>query len=261
MPFTISHMAVAAPLARRGLIMSALVVGSIAPDFLYYLRLSTNNNWGHSPEGLLLFTLPLALGVLWVFHVAIKRPLLRLVPLAHRRRLMPYAGPFAFWPLKRFLLIVLSVVIGLVSHLLLDSFTHDYGLLTIRLPFLQATVLQVYGRAMPLCDLLQFVLSFGLLLVLVAQYARWFFLNRTGATLATFLDFRTHLPLYLVLLVIATIPAVLYAHQSVPLISDLRTLRIFAGRLILFQISAGVLEVLFLISYRAWKQRIQKRFG
>jgi hypothetical protein len=237
--------------------MSALVVGSMAPDFQYYLRLSTKNNWGHSLEGILLFSLPMALFVLWGFHVLIKRPLLLLVPLAHRRRLLPYAGPFAFWPLKRFLLILCSVAVGILSHLLLDSFTHDYGLLTVRLPFLQATVLHVYGRAMPLCDLLQFVLSFGLVLVVVAQYVRWFFLNRTGASLATFLDFRTHLPLYIVLLVIATIPAVLYAHWGVPLITDLRTLRIFAGRLILFQISALVLEILLLIAFNARKRRLQ----
>lgn len=259
MPFTVSHVAVAAPLARLGLIMSALVVGCMAPDFQYYLRLSTKNNWGHSLEGILFFTLPLALLALWCFHALIKRPLLRLVPLAHRRRLLPYAKPFAFRPLKRFLLILGSVVIGIITHLLLDSFTHDYGLLTMRLPFLQSTVAQVYGRSMPLCDLLQFVLSFGLLLVLMAQYARWFFLNRTGASLATFLDFRTHLPLYIVLLVMAAIPAVLYAYSGVPLISDLRTLRIFAGRFILFLISTLILEILLLIAYSARKRRIRNK--
>ena len=255
MPFTVSHMAVAAPLARRGLIMSAIVVGSVAPDFQYYLCLSTNNNWGHSAGGILLFSLPMAFLVLWVFHALLKRPLLRLVPLAHRRRLLPYAGPFEFWPVKRFLLILVSVVIGIISHLLLDSFTHDYGLLTTRISFLQAPVMQVYGRVMPLCDLLQFILSFGLFLVLVAQYMRWFFLNRSGASLTTFLDFRTHLPLYIVLMVTATIPAVLYAFYSVPLISDLRTLRLFAGRMILFLMSSLMLEVLLLIAYRARQRR------
>jgi len=250
-------MAVAAPLARRGLIMSALVVGSIAPDFQYYLCLSTNNNWGHSLEGILFFSLPMAFLVLWIFHTLLKRPLLRLVPLAHRRRLLPYAGKFEFWPLKRFLLVFISIVIGIISHLLLDSFTHDYGLLTTRIPFLQAPVMQVYGRAMPLCDLLQFILSFGLLLVLIAQYTRWFFMNRTGANLSTFLDFRTHLPLYIVLLLMATIPSVLYAFHSVPLISDLRTLRLFAGRFILFLMSSLMLEVLLLITYSARKRRIR----
>lgn len=259
MPFTISHVAVAAPLARRGLIMSALVVGSMAPDFQYYLCLSTNNNWGHSLEGILLFSLPMALLVLWVFHALLKRPLLRLVPLAHRRRLLPYAGIFAFWPLKRFLLILASVGLGILIHLLLDSFTHDYGFLTVRVPFLQAPVMQVYGRVMPLCDLLQFVLSFGLILVLIAQYTRWFFLNRTGASLGTFLDFRTHLPLYITLIVVATIPAVLYTFQGVPMITDLRSLRIFAGRLILFQVSTLVLEILILIAISARKRSTTRK--
>ena len=113
---------------------------------------------------------------------------------------------------------------------------------------------------MPLCDLLQFVMSFGLLLVLVTQYARWFFLNRTGASLTTFLDFRTHLPLYIVLLLIATIPAVFYANDSIPMVNDLRILRLFAGRLILFQMSALVLEILLLIAYRAWSgKRIEQK--
>ncbi len=255
MPFTVSHIAVAPPLARCGLIMSALVVGCIAPDFQYYLRLSTDNNWGHSGAGILFFSLPMALVVLWIFHNFMKRPLLGWVPLAHRRRLLPYAGKFAFWPLKRFFIILFSVGIGIISHLLLDSFTHDYGFLTVRFPFLQATVARVYGREMPLCDLLQFVLSFGLILVLLAQYARWFFRARPDSTFAGFCEIRTHLPLYLVLIVIAAIPAVLYAHAGVPIISDLRTLRIFAGRFILALISVLVGEVLLIISSRNWRYK------
>ena len=234
--------------------MSALVVGCMAPDFQYYLSLSTNSNWGHSLEGILFFSLPLALLVLGVFHAFIKRPLLLLVPLAHRRRLMRCAGHFGFWPLKRFLLILASIVVGIISHLLLDSFTHDYGMLTVRSPLLQATVMQIYGRPLPLCDLLQFVLSFGLLLILVAQYVRWFYLHRTGASLATFLDIRTHLPLYIGLVLIASVPALIYAYYGLT-ITDFRTLRIFAGRFILFQLSAMVLEICLLIAYSACKRR------
>jgi hypothetical protein len=255
MPFTVSHIAVAPPLARWGLIMSALVVGCMAPDFQYYLCLSTNNNWGHSPEGLVLFSLPVAFCVLWVFHQFLKRPLLGLVPLAHRRRLLPYAGSFAFWPAKRCFSILFSIAVGMLSHVLLDSFTHDYGFLTVRLPFLQRIVARVYGHDMPLCDLLQFVLSFGLILVLPAQYARWFFRNRSCSTLAGFCDIRTHLPLYLALIVSAAIPAVLYAQVGGGLIGDLRTLRIFAGRFILALISILVVEVLCWVVIRAVRRR------
>lgn len=265
MPFTLSHMAVAAPLAQRGLIMSAVVVGSMAPDFLYYLRLTTQSAWGHSLEGICLCALPLAFLVLWGFHAFVKRPVLRLVPWAHRRRLFPYAGPFAFLPLKRFLLIMASLLVGIASHLLLDSFTHDYGLLTNKLPFLQADVTLAGDRVMPMCDLLQFVLSSGLLLVLVAQYARWFFLKRTGASLATFLDFRTHLPLYIVLLLMAALPAMLFAYHGGRLDPGPNSLRFLISRFILAFISVLVVEILLLLVRGRWIQdsetRIRKKRG
>lgn len=252
MPFTLSHIAVAAPLARRGLILSALVVGSMAPDFLYYLRLTTQGAWGHSMEGICFFTLPFSFLVLWGFHVFVKRPVLRLVPWAHRRRLLPYAGHFAFLPFARFLLILASLLVGIASHLLLDSFTHDYGFLTQKFLFLQANVTLAGGRVMSLCDLLQFVLSFGLLLVMAAQYARWFFLKRTGSSLATFLDFRTHLPLYIVLWLVATIPAVFFAYYAGHHDPGPDTLRFMVSRFILAFIYILVVEILLLLAWGRW---------
>ncbi len=38
MPWTVSHPAAAAPFARWGLVLSALVVGSMAPDFVYFRK-------------------------------------------------------------------------------------------------------------------------------------------------------------------------------------------------------------------------------
>ena len=68
MPFTLSHAAVAAPLARRGLILSAVAIGSMTPDFEYFLRLSMNSRWSHSLPGVLTFCLPVSILVLWLFH-------------------------------------------------------------------------------------------------------------------------------------------------------------------------------------------------
>src|SRR5215467_12574272 len=42
-PFTFSHPAAVLPLARRGLVFSALVVGSMAPDFPYFVQMSAKN--------------------------------------------------------------------------------------------------------------------------------------------------------------------------------------------------------------------------
>ncbi|RKZ85433.1 MAG: hypothetical protein DRR19_16380 [Candidatus Parabeggiatoa sp. nov. 1] len=63
MPFTLSHPAAAVPLARGGLVLSALVVGSMSPDFLYFLCLSTQYQFGHTFIGVFVFDIPTGLTV------------------------------------------------------------------------------------------------------------------------------------------------------------------------------------------------------
>ncbi len=51
MPLTLSHPAAIIPLARQGLVFSALVVDSISPDFLYFINLSPRGQFGHTLPG------------------------------------------------------------------------------------------------------------------------------------------------------------------------------------------------------------------
>jgi hypothetical protein len=125
-PFTFSHPAAAVPLARLRLPLSALVVGSMSPDFAYFLGLTTQARYGHSFAGLFWFCVPVGLAVLWVFHRVIKRPALDLLPAALGERLAGAAGPFAFGPLPRFAVVALGVWLGAVTHVVWDAFTwHD----------------------------------------------------------------------------------------------------------------------------------------
>jgi len=125
-PFTLSHPAAAVPLARLRLPLSALVVGSMSPDFAYFLALSTDAHAGHTWAGVLAFCLPVGLAVLWTFHRVLKRPLLDLLPDAPRQRLAGAAGPFAFGPARRLGVVTLAVGLGAVTHVLWDAFTwHD----------------------------------------------------------------------------------------------------------------------------------------
>ena len=64
MPFTVSHAAAALPFRRARLVTSALVVGTMAPDFEYFLPLKTHDTFGHTFPGILVLTLPVALLVL-----------------------------------------------------------------------------------------------------------------------------------------------------------------------------------------------------
>ena len=46
MPFTPAHVAAALPFRRTRLIWSALIVGTIAPDLEYYVRLNADGRSG-----------------------------------------------------------------------------------------------------------------------------------------------------------------------------------------------------------------------
>ncbi len=102
-----------------------MVIGSLAPDYEYFFRLRHQDRVGHTFPGALLFTLPIALAALALFHHVVKRPIVSVLPRGLRARLDPCArAPFRWWPLDRFLLIVGSVAAGILTHLAWDSFTH-----------------------------------------------------------------------------------------------------------------------------------------
>jgi len=124
MPFTLAHSAAALPFRRFHLVTSALVIGTFAPDFEYFLRFAPDRRFGHTIVGTFELTLPVALLVLWIFHAFVKRPAAGLMPDGVQRRLSPYLGHFRFRGPWRFLLIVMSVLLGIATHLLWDSFTH-----------------------------------------------------------------------------------------------------------------------------------------
>jgi hypothetical protein len=123
-PFTLAHGAAALPFRRFHLVFSALLVGTFAPDFEYLLRLSPDDGFGHTLLGTFALTLPLALLVLWLFHNFVKRPVVGLLPDVIQRRLTNHLGEFTFRGPVRFALIVSSILLGIMTHLVWDSFTH-----------------------------------------------------------------------------------------------------------------------------------------
>ena len=125
MPFTPAHIAAALPLRRSKLVWSGLVVGTMAPDFEYFFRMSLNDRYGHTLTGTFFLTLPLALLTLWLFHTFVKLPLVSFLPAGVQRRLTPQLGEFRFGGAPRFALIVVSLLVGIATHLAWDSFTHS----------------------------------------------------------------------------------------------------------------------------------------
>ena len=130
MPFTLAHPAAVLPLLRKGrpwLSATGLMLGSMAPDFEYFLRLRPGGGFGHTMLGLLLLDVPLTIIVAGLFHGLVRKPLVRNLPAFLRDRL----GRFQqhAWPLRtlwspRFLL---GIIIGGLTHIFWDDLTHSRG--------------------------------------------------------------------------------------------------------------------------------------
>lgn len=174
MPFTLAHAAAALPLRRFGLVWSALVVGTMAPDFEYFAVLAPSDRYGHTLRGTLLLTLPLGLLVLWLFHRVVKAPLEELFPYEIRRRLGRAMDEFQFGPARRFGVIVISLLVGIATHLIWDSFTHPNTWLYRRWPLLrEAYSLPVFG-ARPIYQMLQHGSTLLGVAILAVWVVRWY---------------------------------------------------------------------------------------
>lgn len=174
MPFTLSHPAAVLSLHKRGLVFSALVVGSMSPDFEYLVHLQPRGHFSHSAQGLFLFSLPLGLLVLWLFHNIWKKPVILLLPDSLQARLLAYMRDFPFLPLTRFLIICLSLIIGVITHIIWDAFTHSYGWGVQKFPFLSYRFLNVYDYPVTQYKILQHGSTvIGIVLIFLC-YIRWF---------------------------------------------------------------------------------------
>jgi hypothetical protein len=176
MPFTISHPAASIPLARRGLVLSALVVGSLTPDIPYYIPGFTQKEWGHSLAGIIGFCLPAGLGLIWLFHNFLKAPLILLLPDDHRLRLVSVSQRFDFLPVSRLVLICVSILVGALTHILWDSFTHRYGWVVNTFPVLRAPWIRIHAFSLtiPPYEILQHLSSLLGLFLIAFWYLRWY---------------------------------------------------------------------------------------
>lgn len=134
MPFTLVHPVAVLWMARGPLSLLALVSGAVAPDLPYYLRATplpvTAESWyepyvnatsSHSLEQVLPVALPLAL-VIWLCGCLLVPPLRSVAGIEAEDS---PAGPFEL--LRRGVWIVVSLVIGVLTHLAWDALTEHGG--------------------------------------------------------------------------------------------------------------------------------------
>lgn len=127
MPFTFSHPAAAVPFRRSRLMLSGLVIGSMAPDFQYFLHWTGQGRDAHTYPGIVLFTIPAAVLMFAIFHLLLKWPLVSLFPVEAQKRLVEPAMGLRWNGVFTAVVAAVSLLAGIVTHLAWDAFTHADG--------------------------------------------------------------------------------------------------------------------------------------
>ncbi len=130
MPFTFSHPAIILPLNRLSknwISLTALVTGSITPDFEYFIRMRVLSIYSHTWLGMFWFDLPLGLLLLIIYNRLIKDRLIDRVPVYFNRRLSEFKNERPVYLGANFFIVIFCLLIGAASHIFWDSFTHPTG--------------------------------------------------------------------------------------------------------------------------------------
>jgi hypothetical protein len=140
MPFTFSHPAIVLPLnylPARYISLTGLVVGSMVPDFEYFIRFKAGSEISHTLLGVFIFNLPLGILLTFLFHNVVRDSLIENLPSFFRNRFSSYKDfNWNHHFKKKYVIISLSLIIGAFSHIAWDSFTHESGIFVQMFPFL-----------------------------------------------------------------------------------------------------------------------------
>jgi len=102
-------------------VLSALVIGSMAPDFSYFLPFPISRSQSHSIAGLFWFCVPVGLVAYVAFQRLLARPLVDLLPASLRMRLLPVIDARVDAPWRA---VIVSLFVGAATHIAWDAFTH-----------------------------------------------------------------------------------------------------------------------------------------
>jgi len=143
MPFTFSHPAVVLPfryIGKKYFSMTGLIVGSIIPDFEYFIRIQNRSHFSHTLPGIFWFDIPLGLVVCFLYHNIVKGPLIANAPYPFHIRLLKYTHfDWNSFFKKNRVKVIYSLLIGILTHIISDRLTHKSSNLVSAVPGLLET--------------------------------------------------------------------------------------------------------------------------
>ncbi|PSL49915.1 uncharacterized protein DUF4184 [Chitinophaga niastensis] len=131
----------------------------MVPDFLYFTLLDPYFNAGHLWWGIFVYDIPLSLLLAFLYHNVVRQALIAYSPkwISGRLRLFGNFNWNTYFR-QHYLVVISSVIIGVLSHLFLDAFTHGEGVFVELLPALQGDV-TVLHHQMKMWYLMQYISS------------------------------------------------------------------------------------------------------
>jgi len=175
MPWTFAHPAAVLPLWRlcpKYLSFPALVMGSITPDFGYYIGQFRAASYAHTFAGSLLLCLPSGAFFLAVLFL-LRRPVVFALPQPHRSALSGLILAPGGLTLNRIAVIATSIVLGAWTHIVWDSFTHPGRWGANHIALLRDPLFQVGAHAFPGYQVLQHLSTVVGVAALAVTYFVW----------------------------------------------------------------------------------------
>lgn len=138
MPFTFSHPAAVLPfnyIGKKYFSITALIVGSMVPDFEYFIRMKDVSYYSHTWKGAVWLDVPVGIAICFLVHNVVRDLMIQNLPFVLYKR---FAVHLQFnWNAhfrQSWLIVTCSVFIGALSHLIWDRFTHRSYYLISHLP-------------------------------------------------------------------------------------------------------------------------------
>jgi hypothetical protein len=175
-PFTISHVAAVIPgyrLLSRAHVFTAAVIGSMVPDFGLLIPPDLLRWQTHSVLALFTFCLPAGLLTYWLTQLVIKPAMLEILPDRPFLRLQGSEFHVSATDIRHWVAVGLAILIGAVTHLIWDGFTHEDAHGVRMFPVLSDYGPEMAGHPVHIYRWLQYGSSVLGLLIVVAALILW----------------------------------------------------------------------------------------
>lgn len=175
MPFTLAHPSAVVFLKSKYLNICGLILGSMAPDFIYFILFNPSSNIGHTLIGFLLLNLPICFILNYLIDNYIKDAFIINLPF----ELPKYycyliSSKNNINSIKKAIVFIYSCIIGMITHVFWDAFTHSTGYFVEHISILRYEI-EVLGFSAPIYKIIQHsstILGFTIILVYLYSIRR-----------------------------------------------------------------------------------------